>query len=36
HEDYLRVLNSYTDMTADELFAGIDAWVAPQFGLTSP
>ena len=36
HEEYLRVLNSYTDMTADELFAGIDAWVAPQFGLTPP
>lgn len=36
HEEYLRVLNSYTDLTADEIFAGIDAWVAPQFGLTAP
>ena len=34
--EYLVVLDSYTDWTHEQLFAGIDAWVAPQFGLTAP
>ena len=34
--DYLAVLDSYTDWSHEQVFAGIDAWVAPQFGLTAP
>lgn len=34
--EYLAVLDSYTDWTHEQLFAGVDAWVAPQFGLTAP
>lgn len=34
--EYLAVLDSYTDLTHEQLFAAIDAWVAPKFGLTPP
>ena len=34
--EYHAVLDSYTDWSHEEVFAGIDAWVAPQFGLTAP
>ena len=34
--EYHAVLDSYTDWSHEQVFAGIDAWVAPQFGLTAP
>lgn len=34
--EYHAVLDSYTDWLHEQVFAGIDAWVAPQFGLTAP
>ena len=34
--EYHAVLESYTDWPHEQVFAGIDAWVAPQFGLTAP
>jgi hypothetical protein len=34
--EYLAVLDSYTNWTHEQIFAGVDAWVAPQFGLTAP
>ena len=34
--EYLAVLDSYTDWGHKKIFSGIDAWVAPQFGLTAP
>lgn len=34
--EYLAVLDSYTVWTHEQIFAGVDDWVAPQFGLTPP